>query len=156
MSRGGPADGSVQAYQELIERLNHEPARLNWAIRVGPDFAGRVSYFSINEKNRALEMGTFIVKTFQGTQVNPEAKYLMLRHAFDKGVIRVQFKVDARNERSQRALEKIGALREGLLRKHEITPEGHIRDSLIYSITDEDWPRVQKVLEKRLGMVSQS
>lgn len=152
MSRGGPKDGSVEAYIELIARLNSEPGRLNWAIRVEENFAGRVSYFGISEKNRALEMGTFIVKPYQGTRVNPESKYLLLRHAFeDKAVIRVQFKIDARNERSQRAIEKIGAVREGVLRKHEITLSGHVRDSVIYSITDEDWPAVKTYLEAKLG-----
>jgi ribosomal-protein-alanine N-acetyltransferase len=153
MSRGGPEEGSEGAYRAYIARLNAEPARLNWAIRVGEGFAGRVSYFAIQERNRALEVGTFIVGAYQGTQVNPEAKYVLLRHAFeDKGAIRVQFKVDARNERSVRAIEKIGAVREGLLRKHEITPGGHIRDSVIYSIIDEDWPRVRAGLEARLGI----
>jgi RimJ/RimL family protein N-acetyltransferase len=91
------------------------------------------------------------VKEYQGTKVNPEAKYLMLGRAFEElGVIRIQFKVDARNERSQRAIEKMGAVREGVLRKHEILAGGEVRDSVIYSILDDEWPQVKHWLEARL------
>ncbi|RIH88322.1 GNAT family N-acetyltransferase [Calidithermus roseus] len=152
MSRGAPQAGDVAGYEEYIEYLNDEPGRMNWAIRVGEDFAGRISYVGITEAHRKLEIGTFIVRPYQGTFVNPESKYLMLRHAIeDLGAIRVQFTVDVRNERSQRAMEKLGAVREGVLRKAAITPDGHIRDSVVYSITDDDWPRVKAGLEARLG-----
>lgn len=152
MSRGAPQTGSLEGYREYIERLNREPARLNFAIRKGDDFAGRISYIHINEAHKNLEIGTFIVREYQGTQVNPEAKYLLLRHAFeDLGAIRVQFTVDARNERSQRAIEKLGAVREGVLRKAAILPDGHQRDSVVYSILDDEWPTVKARLEERLG-----
>jgi len=151
MSRGAPGEASVEGYAQFIQQLGDEPGRFNFAIRVGEDFAGRISYLGMSEKNRSLEIGTFIVKTYQGTKVNPEAKYLMLKRAFEAlGVIRVQFKVDARNQRSQRAIEKIGAVREGVLRKHEIVPSGQVRDSVIYSIIDEEWPQVKAKLEARL------
>lgn len=151
MSRGAPQEGSIEGYAQFIQQLNAEPGRANFAIRVGGDFAGRISYLGMSEKNRSLEIGTFIVKDYQGTRVNPEAKYLMLKRAFeDLGVIRVQFKVDARNLRSQRAIEKIGAVREGVLRKHEIVPSGQVRDSVIYSILDDEWPQVKVQLEARL------
>lgn len=152
MSRGAPQGGDAAGYAEYIEYLNAEPGRMNWAIRVGEDFAGRISYVGITPAHRKLEIGTFIVKPYHGTFVNPESKYLMLRHAFeDLGAVRVQFTVDVRNERSQRAMEKLGAVREGVLRKAAITPDGFIRDSVVYSITDDDWPRVRVGLEERLG-----
>ncbi|WP_018465547.1 GNAT family N-acetyltransferase [Calidithermus timidus] len=152
MSRGAPPAGDVAGYEEYIGYLNNEPGRMNWAIRVDEDFAGRISYVGIAEAHRKLEIGTFIVRPYQGTFVNPESKYLMLRHAIeDLGAVRVQFTVDVRNERSQRAMEKLGAVREGVLRKAAITPDGHIRDSVVYSITDDDWPRVKAGLEARLG-----
>jgi len=151
MARGAPKEASLEGYREYIQRLNEEPGRLNWAIRVGSDFAGRISYFNVSQRNRSLEVGTFIVKEYQGTKVNPEAKYLMLGRAFEElGVIRIQFKVDARNERSQRAIEKMGAVREGVLRKHEILAGGEVRDSVIYSILDDEWPQVKHWLEARL------
>lgn len=152
MSRGAPQEGSPEGYRAYIEQLNREPARLNFAIRKGQDFAGRISYIHINEAHKSLEIGTFIVRDFQGTEVNPEAKYLLLKHAFeDLGAIRVQFTVDARNERSQRAMEKLGAVREGVLRKAAILPDGHRRDSVVYSILDDEWPAVKARLEGRLG-----
>jgi RimJ/RimL family protein N-acetyltransferase len=89
---------------------------------------------------------------YQGTAVNPECKYLLLRHAFETlGCIRVQFKTDARNLRSQRAIEALGAVREGILRNHMITADGHVRDSVFYSILDREWPQVKLKLEDRLG-----
>ena len=152
MSRGAPQEGSVEGYRAYIERLNREPARINFAIRQGDDFAGRISYVHINEAHKNLEIGTFIVRAYQGTQVNPEAKYLLIKHAIeDLGAIRVQFTVDARNERSQRAIEKLGAVREGVLRKATILPDGHLRDSVVYSILDDEWPGVKANLEERLG-----
>jgi RimJ/RimL family protein N-acetyltransferase len=80
--------------------------------------------------------------------VNTEAKYLLLHHAFERlGCIRVQFKADARNERSIRAIERLGAVREGVLRKHMILPDGTIRNSVFFSILDDEWPRVKSRLE---------
>lgn len=152
MSRGGPSDGSVQEYTELIERLNQEPRRVNFAIFVGAAFAGRISFVNIDQDNRSLEIGTFVVKAFQGGYANPESKYLLLKHAFeDLRAIRVQFNVDVRNERSQKAMERLGAVREGVLRKVKKVAGGHMRDSVIYSILDEEWPKVKQLLESRLG-----
>ena len=86
---------------------------------------------------------------FQRTVVNTECKFLLLQHAFeDLGAIRVQLKTDARNERSQRAIERIGAVKEGVLRNHMILPDGRIRDSVFYSILDTEWPAVKGRLEQ--------
>ena len=85
---------------------------------------------------------------WQRTPVNTEAKLLLLRHAFDKlGCQRVEFKTDARNLRSQRALERIGASREGVLRKHMVVQEEFSRDSVYFSVIDDDWPEVRQRLE---------
>ena len=83
--------------------------------------------------------------------MNTECKYLLLRHTFEAwGCIRVQLKTNLRNERSQRAIERIGAVREGVLRNHMIRPDGTVRDSVYYSIIDREWPAVKARLEEML------
>jgi RimJ/RimL family protein N-acetyltransferase len=108
---------------------------------------------TIEPANRSLEIGgTWYGVDYQRTVVNTEAKYLLLRHAFETlGCIRVQFKADLRNERSQRAIERIGAVREGVLRAHVILPDGYIRDSVIFSIIKSEWPTVKQRLLGKLG-----
>jgi len=116
---------------------------------------GATSYLDIRPADRGLEIGfTWISKPFQGTLVNPECKYLLFRHAFeDQQAVRVQLKTDLRNLHSQRAIEKLGAKREGVLRKHMIRPDGYIRDSVMYSVICDEWPEVKARLEARLGYV---
>jgi RimJ/RimL family protein N-acetyltransferase len=111
--------------------------------------AGATRYMEIRSDDRGLEIGgTWYGLEFQRTAVNTECKYLLLKHAFEVlGAIRVQFKADVRNERSWRAIERIGAKREGILRNHMILPDGVIRDSVYYSITDQEWPGVKEKLE---------
>jgi RimJ/RimL family protein N-acetyltransferase len=85
---------------------------------------------------------------FQRSAINTETKLLMLTHAFERlGCIRVEFKTDARNDRSQVALERIGAVREGVLRKHMIVQGGYHRDSVYFSVTEEEWPAVKLRLQ---------
>ena len=112
--------------------------------------AGAMRYMNIMPNDRGLEIGgTWYGAEFQRTVVNTECKYLLLRHAFESlGCIRVQLKTDLRNERSQKAIERIGAIREGILRNHMILPDGHIRHSVFYSILDSEWPEVKKRLEE--------
>src|SRR5215216_2680478 len=113
---------------------------------------GATRYMNIMSKDRGLEIGgTWYGLQFQRTIVNTECKYLLLRHAFEAlGCIRVQLKTDLRNEPSQKAIERIGAVKEGVLRNHMILPDGHIRHSVFYSILDMEWEGVKKRLEKRL------
>lgn len=117
--------------------------------QVSGTVVGATRFMEIQPADNALEIGgTWYSPAFQRSAVNTECKYLLLRHAFEVwGVARVQFKADLRNERSQRALERIGALREGVLRKHKTLPDGYQRSSAIYSIIDEDWPVVKERLE---------
>ena len=114
--------------------------------------AGATRYLNISPEHRGLEIGgTWYGLEFQRTVVNTECKYLLLKHAFETlGCIRVQFKTDRRNERSQRALERIGAKYEGVLRNHMILPDGRYRDSVFYSIVDSEWPEVKTRLEEML------
>ncbi|HZU12428.1 MAG TPA: GNAT family protein [Chloroflexota bacterium] len=114
---------------------------------------GVSTYLDIRPSHRGLEIGsTWIGPPYQGTFVNPEAKFLMLRHAFDDlGAVRVQLKTDGRNLHSQAAIRKLGAVYEGTLRKHIILPDGFIRDTVMFSITAEEWPAVREGLIHRLG-----
>ena len=115
--------------------------------------AGATRYMEIRPAHRGLEIGgTWYGLEFQRMMVNTECKYLLLRHAFETlGTIRVQFKADLRNERSQRAIERIGARREGVLRNHYILPDGVMRASVYYSIIDTEWPEVKQLLEGMLA-----
>jgi len=113
---------------------------------------GCTRYLNIDVRNRSLEVGgTWYGAAFQRTAVNTESKYLMLKHAFETlQAVRVQLKTDLRNERSQRAIERLGAVKEGILRNHMILPDGHVRDSVFYSILPEEWPAVKARLEDKL------
>jgi Acetyltransferases, including N-acetylases of ribosomal proteins len=114
--------------------------------------AGATRYLNIMSKDRGLEIGgTWYGPEFQRTPMNTECKYLLLSHAFETlGCIRVQLKTDLRNERSQKAIERIGAVREGILRNHMILPDGRYRHSVFYSILDTEWPQVKQRLEARM------
>jgi RimJ/RimL family protein N-acetyltransferase len=115
--------------------------------------AGATRYLNIVPKDRGLEIGgTWYGLEFQRTALNTECKYLLMRHAFEAlGCIRVQLKTDLRNERSQKAIERIGAKKEGVLRNHMILPDGRIRDSVFYSILDSEWPQVKINLEEMMN-----
>ena len=115
--------------------------------------AGATRYMDIRPADRGLEIGgTWYGNEFQRTAVNTECKYLLLRNAFEEmKCIRVQFKTDSRNLRSQRAIERIGAAREGALRNHMILPDGTIRHSVYYSILDSEWPEIKPLLESKLA-----
>ncbi len=120
--------------------------------RVGGRAIGSTRYLDIRRDDRGLEIGwTWLGTRFQRTVVNTECKYLLLTHAFeDHGAVRVQLKTDLRNEQSQRAIERLGAVREGVLRKHMILWDGCIRDSVYYSIIDSEWPEAKQRLERLL------
>lgn len=151
--RGGPDEPTLEAVQAYLERTLTEPHRLNWSIvhLESSDIAGRISYSEMRPAHRALEIGTTLFKPFWGTAVNPEAKRLMLERAFVRlGAERVQFKSDARNGRSHRALEKLGAVREGTLRRYQTRPDGYVRDSVVFSVLPDEWPGVRARLEAQL------
>lgn len=114
--------------------------------------AGATRYLNIMPKDRGLEIGgTWYGTDFQRTPVNTECKYLLLSHAFETlKCIRVQLKTDKRNERSQKAIERLGAKKEGILRNHMILPDGRFRDSVFYSILDTEWADVKKNLEEMM------
>ena len=113
---------------------------------------GSTRFMNIDAANRRVEIGaTWLAKPWQRTAVNTEAKYLMLRHAFDTlGCIRVELKTDALNQRSRQAILRIGAREEGTLRQHIVTWSGRLRDTVYFSILDTEWPAVKANLESKL------
>ena len=115
--------------------------------------AGTTRLMNIDAAHRRLEIGgTWLARRWQRTPINSEAKYLLLRHAFETlGCIRVEFKTDALNEQSRRAILRLGAREEGRLRKHMITAVGRVRDSITFSIIDSEWPEIKANLGEKLA-----
>lgn len=114
---------------------------------------GSTRFMNIDRANRRVEIGsTWIAPAWQRTAVNAEAKYLMLRHAFEVwGCMRVELKTDALNQKSRNAILRIGAKEEGTLRRHLVTWTGRVRDTVYFSILDAEWPGVKAKLEERLA-----
>lgn len=119
---------------------------------------GSTRYLSIEPRHRRIEIGwTWLAPAWQRSVVNTEAKLLMLGHAFEKlGALRVEFKTDALNDKSRAALLKIGAVEEGTLRHHMVMPNGRRRDSVYFSVLDDEWPRVKGHLESRLARLARA
>jgi len=140
----------------VLELLNQQEVGSNLPFAViflETNYAiGMTRFMEIDPGNRSLEIGgTWYAPDYQRTVVNTEAKYLLLKYAFEEiGCVRVQLKTDSRNFRSQQAIQRIGAIREGVLRKHMILLDGYIRDSVIYSIIDAEWPKVKLRMEEML------
>ena len=136
--------------RQWIDEAIAAPGQLPFAIveKAKHKVIGSTRYLNIRPEHRSLEIGwTWLGQQWQRTAVNTEAKFLLLSHAFERlGCVRVEFKTDARNARSQRALERIGATREGVLRKHMIVQGNFARDSVYFSVIDSDWPEVRERL----------
>ena len=145
-------------FEHLVDRTLEEQARgESAAFATVERSAGRVigstRFMNMDRANRRVEIGsTWIAPAWQRTAVNTEAKYLMLRHAFEQwGCVRVELKTDALNEKSRNAILRLGAKEEGTLRRQIITWTGRIRDSVYFSILDNEWPEVKARLEARLA-----
>ena len=145
-------------FQRLIDKAFDEQERGESVVfgtveRASARVIGSTRFMNIDRVNRRVEIGsTWIAPAWQRTAVNTEAKYLMLRHAFEEWkCMRVELKTDALNQRSRNAILRIGAKEEGTLRKHLITWTGRVRDSVYFSILDTEWPAVKLNLETRLG-----
>ena len=118
----------------------------------GGAVVGSTRFWKMDPKNRTLEIGhTWISKSWQRSYVNTEAKYLMLRFAFEVlGCVRVQFTTDELNARSRAAIFRLGAVEEGIIRHERIMPDGRKRNSARFSIIDPEWPQVRQLLEGKL------
>lgn len=136
--------------RQWIDEALEAPAQQPFAIvETGKGkVVGSTRYLNIRPDHRTVEIGwTWLGQDWQRTGVNTSVKMLLLCHAFERmGCVRVEFKTDARNARSQRALERIGALREGVLRNHMIVQGDYVRDSVYFSIIDREWPAVKERL----------
>lgn len=150
-----PEETSDQGIHRYIERRLGLPDTFSFAmvLRDSGEAIGHTSFMSIRLRDRVVEIGsTWIAKSYQGTRVNPEAKYLMLRHAFETlGCYRVELKTDERNLHSQAAIAKLGAMREGVFRKHTVNADGYVRNTVMFSVIDDEWPTVKAGLEARLA-----
>jgi RimJ/RimL family protein N-acetyltransferase len=121
-------------------------------VKDGNQVVGSTRYMNIDAANHRVEIGTtWIARSWQRTFVNTHAKYLMLRHAFEGlGCNAVEIRTHSQNDQSRAAIERLGAKLDGVLRRHMIMPDGHIRDTAVYSIIREEWPEVKPRLEQRL------
>jgi RimJ/RimL family protein N-acetyltransferase len=144
----------MRRYIEAALGAQADGTALPFAIveRASATVVGSTRYGNIERSDRRVEIGwTWIARPWQRTPVNTECKYMLLRHAFETlGCIRVELKTDVLNERSRRALLRIGAKEEGIFRNHMVTSTGRIRDTIYYSIIDREWPEVKSRLERRL------
>jgi RimJ/RimL family protein N-acetyltransferase len=139
-------DSALAAQAEGVQ-VAHAVRRLS-----DGEIVGTTSFLNIRREHRGAEIGaTFYRPDVRASAVNPDCKRLLLGHAFDQGALRVEIVTDARNLRSQGAIAKLGAMREGVLRRHKVTWTGHIRDTVVFSVTDLDWPAVREGLDARLA-----
>ena len=145
----------MAAYIEAA--LNEEERGISLPFAIVDKAAGRAigstRYGNIDRTNHRVEIGwTWIAREWQRTAVNTEAKYLLLRHAFESlGCMRVELKTDSLNERSRAAILRIGAREEGVFRNHMVTASGRIRHTVYFSIIDSEWPAVKARLEAKLN-----
>ena len=127
-------------FDESIDRYTSNPNNRTFVLFDGDELAGMSSYLGIDPARQVLEIGgTYYRPHLRGTGFNRRVKDMMLARAFDCGVRRVEFRVDLRNARSQAAMKKLGAVREGVLRADRITWTGHVRDTVLFSILKEEW-----------------
>jgi RimJ/RimL family protein N-acetyltransferase len=145
-------------FEHLVEKAFDEQERGESVVfatveRITWRVIGSTRFMNIDRINRRVEIGsTWIAPAWQRTAVNTQAKYLMLRHAFEVWeCFRVELKTDALNEKSRNAILRIGAKEEGTLRRHVLTWTGRVRDSVYFSILDSEWPEVKRRLEAMLA-----
>ncbi|GAB2444026.1 GNAT family N-acetyltransferase [Nocardia tengchongensis] len=160
---GRPED--ARQFEDLLRQRNSQDSWHTWAVRtraaIGGNPAGSIvgvtAYLDVRPYDAGLEIGfTVYTPSVWATAVNPEAKLLLLEYAFDTlRVGRVQLKTDVRNHRSQQAIARLGARYEGTLRRQFRRSDGTVRDSVLFSITAEDWPEVRARLEHRLNPAEQ-
>ncbi|WP_345764268.1 GNAT family N-acetyltransferase [Diaminobutyricibacter sp. McL0608] len=159
---GRPAD--VEALQARLEDALQPGPRFQWIVRLAVPCrglaagtaVGQTSYLDVSAPDTRLEIGsTAYRQAVWASGVNPETKLLLLENAFDRlGAGRVQLKTDIRNERSQRAIDRLGARYEGVLRRHMRRADGTVRDTVMFSILAEEWPDVRSGLNERVRSAS--
>jgi len=157
---GLPPEDNHEGFLAYVRFVLKRPATVSFAVvlKETGEAIGSTSYLDIRPADRHVEIGmTWIGESFRGGFVNPEMKLLMLAHAFeDLRAYRVTLKTDARNLQSQAAIAKLGAMREGTLRRHGVMPDGFVRDTVMFSVIPEEWPVVRSGLEARLEKFSKT
>jgi len=147
-------EDDLRRYVEEALELQAKGSALPFAtmLRDSGKVVGSTRFANIEPQHRKLEIGwTWIARPWQRSAVNTEAKYLMLRHAFEAlDCIRVELKTDALNQRSRNAIVRIGAKQEGILRRHMVAHGGRVRDTVYFSIIREEWPAVKTELERKM------
>ncbi|MGF1664409.1 MAG: GNAT family N-acetyltransferase [Kineosporiaceae bacterium] len=143
---------SVAEWTALLAARTTDPLWHTWVVRAGERVVGMSSYLEVSPADARLEIGfTAYAPDVWGTAVNPECKLLLLGHAFEGlGCGRVQLKTDIRNVRSQRAIHRLGARHEGVLRRYQRRADGTVRDTVLFSVVAEEWPAVRAGLRARL------
>ena len=145
--------GIGEHFDDYWRLMLETPGRIAYGVRdkASGRIAGTSSFIQIDPQHRTLEIGyTFFRPEYRGTAVNPETKLLMLSEAFGAGALRVQFSVNWVNARSRAAVLKLGAKQEGIVRRHRINWTGELRDTVLFSIIDEEWEAVRTGLHERL------
>ena len=129
-----------EGFDDSIDFYTGNPRNRTFVLFEGNELVGMSSFLGIDEARQVLEIGgTYYRPQFRGTGINRRVKDMMLQRAFDCGIRRVEFRVDARNARSQAAMTKLGAVREGVMRADRITWTGHVRDTVLFSILRDEW-----------------
>jgi RimJ/RimL family protein N-acetyltransferase len=152
LSASQPTD--LADMRHLVDQAIEDPDRLPW-VQIDAstgEIAGTTSYYEIDSRHRGLYIGhTWIGSRWQRTGLNTESKLLLLQRAFDElGAIRVGWHTDVNNQRSRRAIERLGARQDGVLRSHRIRSDGTLRDTVVYSMIEPEWPAVRDRLRSRL------
>ena len=128
-------------FDESIDRYVSRPNNRTFVLFDGNELAGMSSFIGIDDGRQALEIGgTYYRPHLRGSGINRRIKDMMIARVFEAGVRRVEFRVDIRNARSQAAMKKLGAVREGVLRADRITWTGHVRDTVLFAILSDEWP----------------
>jgi RimJ/RimL family protein N-acetyltransferase len=155
MSHAGETTDGFEAWFEAAQTGVAAGSAVVYAVRRRSDtrLVGSSRFMNIADEHRRREIGnTWYVPSAWGTRVNPECKLLLLQHAFEVlDLLRVEFRCDARNERSRQALARLGSVEEGVLRRHMIVRDGFVRDTVQFSVLREEWPAVRAGLEARLA-----
>lgn len=150
-----PSKDSVNGYIEFTLSEQNAGRALPFVVidKVSNTIIGSTRFCNASPEHRRLEIGyTWYSKSYQRTGVNTECKYLLLKHAFETlNAIAVEFRTNFHNLSSRKAIERIGAKKDGIIRNHRINPDGSLRDSVVYSITNQEWGNVKQSLKNNLN-----
>lgn len=153
-----PSNDSINSYIDFALSEQNEGKGLPFVVidQKTKTIIGSTRYCNATPEHRRLEIGyTWYAKSYQRTAVNTECKYLLLKHAFETlNAIAVEFRTNFHNKASKKAIQRLGAKQDGILRNHRINPDGSLRDSAVYSITNQEWESVKQSLENNMNKYS--